>query len=102
MTEELTIDQAVEMWTIYFSDPFFAAETVRPAIIRFLARGDTFCVYRNADLGHPDIGCPQGCSYGSEAAQLTRTQFPDGPPTTMPDIGSIIGWRYQLVGIVKP
>ena len=64
---------------------------------RWLDRGDGVAVYKNADLGHPDLGHMQFVSFGSEKAQLEV----DEPPQRMPDIGGAINWRYQLEGKVK-
>lgn len=65
------------------------------------ARADYLLVYTNEDLGHPDVGEPRVCSYGSAASQLERTQFPI-PPTTLPDTSSSINWRYQLSAVYAP
>jgi len=52
-------------------------------------RGGTWFAYRNADMGHPDLGhlkflqCGLGCTY-------------ETPPTRMPDMPDAINWRYQL------
>lgn len=66
-------------------------------IERWLARGDGVAVYRNHDLGHPNLGHVQIVSYGSPDAQLEV----DEPPTTLPDIGNAINWRYQLEGVYR-
>ena len=58
----------------------------------WLVRGDGVAIYTNQELGHPDLGHVQCVSYGSDAAQLPG----DTPPTTLPDIGGRINWRYQL------
>jgi len=66
-------------------------------IDRWLARGDGVAVYENVELGHPDLGHQQFVSFGS-----TEAQIPDAfPPQRMPDIGSAINWRYQLVGTYR-
>ena len=70
-----------------------ATETIE----RWLARGDGVAVYRNHELGHPNLGHVQIVSYGSAAAQLET----DSPPTTLPDIGPQINWRYQLEGVYR-
>ena len=64
---------------------------------RWLERGDGIAVYRNEDLGHPEVGTIQFVSYGSEAAQLEV----DEPPQTLPDIGGRINWRYRLVAAYR-
>ncbi len=66
-------------------------------IERWIARGDGVAVYRNAELGHPNLGHVQIVSFGSKDAQL-ETDF---PPTTLPDIGGSINWRYQLEGAYR-
>lgn len=63
----------------------------------WLDRGDGVAVYENHDLGHPEIGKQQIVSFGSPAAQLEV----DEPPTTLPDIGGAINWRYQLVATYR-
>jgi len=53
-------------------------------------RGGDWYAYRNADLGHPEIGrlqflqCGEGCTY-------------EDPPKQMPDTSVGLGWRYTLV-----
>lgn len=69
---------------------------------RVAARADFICVYRNEDFGSPDLGLLQITTYGSPASQIEESQFPDGPPIRLPDIGGAINWRYQLVGILAP
>lgn len=68
----------------------------------WLARGDAAVVYQNVDLSDRAIGEVQVVSYGSDAAQLTATQFPDGPPPILPDIGGRINWRFALQAVVRP
>lgn len=63
----------------------------------WLARGDGLAVYENSELGHPELGHKQFVSFGSRAAML---EVPE-PPTTLPDIGDSINWRYQLVGTYR-
>jgi hypothetical protein len=64
---------------------------------RWLARGDGIAVYRNQDLGHPELGHRQLVSFGSPAAQIEQAEA----PTKMPDIGNAINWRYQLEGTYR-
>lgn len=66
-----------------------------------LGRGDSVLVYRNEDLGHPDLGDCRTLSYGSPAAYLEASQF-QTPPTTMPDTPHQVNWRYQLIGRIDP
>jgi hypothetical protein len=61
-------------------------------------RGDSAAVYENHDLGSGLLGDVRVVSYGSEAAQIEDAE----PPVRMPDIGGMIGWRYQLIGICPP
>lgn len=63
----------------------------------WLQRGDGCAVYRNEDLGCPDLGMLQLVSFGSDAAQI-----PGEPPDQMPDIGDSINWRYRLLGTYRP
>lgn len=74
-------------------------ENVGAFVSKVTGRGDLIAVYRNEDMGHPDLGLLQITSYGSTACQLERAQFPDGPPSTLPDIGGAINWRFQLMGV---
>lgn len=74
---------------------------VRALTARVHARGDTIVYYRNEEFGHPDFGQIQVCSWGSAACQLAASQFPE-IPTTLPDIGGRINWRYQLVLVDAP
>lgn len=64
---------------------------------RWLVRGDGVAVYRNVDMGHPDMGHRQFVSYGSPAAQLEGAT----PPDRLPDIGSAINWRYRLEAVYR-
>jgi hypothetical protein len=73
------------------------AATVITQVNRWLARGDGIAVYENQDLGHHDLGSCRLMSYGSPHAQLET----DVPPSTMPDIGNEIGWRYLLAGTYR-
>ena len=66
-------------------------------MLKWIARGDGVAVYMNHDLGHPELGHYQFVSFGSADAQL-ETDF---PPTTLPDIGNTINWRYQLEGAYR-
>lgn len=61
-------------------------------IERWLERGDGVAVYRNEDLGHPEVGHRKFASFGSPAAQLEV----DVPPKGLPDMGQAINWRYYL------
>jgi len=70
-----------------------ASETID----RWVERGDGVAVYRNYDFCSPDLGHVQMVSYGSPDAQLET----DVPPTTLPDIGNAINWRYQLEGVYR-
>lgn len=79
-------------------------------------RGDGIAVYVNQDLGHPAIGQWQVVSFGSEESQLetrrvdttTKREYLRGTyvygddliPTTLPDIGGRINWRYTLEAVV--
>lgn len=80
-------------------------EAIRVLGVRAHDRGDGLAVYVNQDLGHPELGDWQVVSYGSEASQLP-VEPEDGsgslsmPPTTLPDMGGRINWRYQLHAIV--
>lgn len=64
---------------------------------RWIARGDGVALYRNEDLGHPDLGHTQILSFGSPQAQL-EVENADELPDRLPDIGTRINWRYWLVG----
>ena len=80
-------------------DDRYYAEAYTRLAVRAFERGDVLLVYVNDDLGHPDLGLTQVCSYGSAASQIEARQFPE-PPSTMPDIGGNINWRYQLHHII--
>jgi hypothetical protein len=66
-------------------------------IDRWLARGDGAAIYRNNDLGHPEIGMPRIVSYGSPAAQLEVAE----PPARLPDglPAGAINWRFGLEAV---
>lgn len=99
MTTE-TVNPDLLVVRVADGDEDYAAE-LRAFIRRVHSRGDTVVAYRNEDLGHPDLGSYATLSHGSAAAQLEATQYPE-PPTTLPDIGGLIGWRYQLALICPP
>ena len=64
---------------------------------RWLTRGDGIAIYQNVDLGSFSVGHRKFVSFGSTAAQLET----ETPPTTLPDIGNQIGWRYELQGVYR-
>lgn len=64
----------------------------------WVKRGDGIAIYVNMDLGSKDAGHRKYVSFGSQDAQLEVED--DLPPTQLPDIGSMIHWRYQLEGVV--
>lgn len=93
-------------------------EQVAHLVTRAHERGDGVAIYANVDLGSPEVGEWQVCTYGSEHAQLeTRgtsyfastadkldlfTHDSDFIPKRLPDIGGRINWRYYLHAIVPP
>jgi hypothetical protein len=74
-------------------------DTELAMINRWLARGDGAAVYRNQDLGHPELGHVKIVSYGSPQAQLEV----DTPPQRLSDglSAGAINWRYQLEGTYR-
>jgi hypothetical protein len=74
------------------------------ALVRaWFARDDGAALYRNVDLGHPEVGHTKVVSWGSLAAQIeTDVRGETTPPKTLPDIGNDINWRYQLVAFYRP
>jgi hypothetical protein len=66
---------------------------VMAQIQSWVDRGDGAAIYENHDLGSQDVGMPKIVSYGSPRSQLET----DDPPTTLPDMGGSINWRFQLV-----
>lgn len=89
-------------------------DSIKDLAKRAHARGDGVAIYVNNDLGHPDLGQWQVVSYGGGEAQLEsrgvapslpigRKRFLHGDdmlPTTLPDIGGRINWRYTLEAVV--
>jgi hypothetical protein len=69
--------------------------SVMEQIQGWIDRGDGAAIYRNHDLGHPDVGMPKIVSYGSKMAQLEVAK----PPEQLPDIGGEINWRFQLEAV---
>lgn len=67
MAENWTQDQLERFVDEQWEDD--APEVLRQMSV-WLARGDGVAVYRNADLGHPQVGMPKIVSYGSPYAQL--------------------------------
>jgi len=78
------------------NEPEFLA-AVRQMEDNAYRRGDGIAVYINCDLGDSFHGHEQYVTFGSDAAQI-----PGEPPTTMPNIGSSINWRYQLKAVYRP
>ena len=72
-------------------------EQFHEQVQKWLDRGDGVAGYENHDLGHRDLGHRQFVSFGSKYAQLEE----DTPPKRLPDIGSAINWRYQLIGTMR-
>jgi len=95
--KELTSEETREILFGITDVPEEWHETTLATINVWLERGDGIAIYQNHDLGHPTLGDYQFASFGSQAAQLEV----DEPPTTMPDIGHQINWRYQLVGTYR-
>lgn len=75
-------------------------ESVRALGVRAHARGDGIAIYVNQDLGHPDLGEWQVCSYGGNESQIVLPATDVYPPVQMPDIGGRINWRYCLRAVV--
>lgn len=77
-------------------------ESVVPTVNRWLRRGDGAAVYRNADLGHPQLGAVKIVSFGSKDAQLEIEQA-DDLPARLPDglPAGAVNWRYQLDGTYR-
>lgn len=69
-----------------------------PMIRKWIERGDGAAVYRNHDLGSPELGSFQIASFGSPAATLETAT----PPAILPDFPRKINWRYALDGIYDP
>ena len=59
-------------------------------------RGDGCAVYRNEDLGHPQMGHLKFASFGGPVAM-----FRDPPPSRLPDMPGEINWRYALIGTYR-
>lgn len=96
MPEEWTPEQTRDAIADDWGDA--AAQNIA-LINRWLERGDIAAIYENAEIGHPLAGQLKITSYGSDQAQLERSQFPEGPPQTLPDIGNTINYRYQLKAV---
>ncbi len=75
--------------------PGSRAAKVVDTVNRWLARGDGIAIYRNEDLGHPDLGATVLVSYGQGSA------LSDPPPVTLPDFPDQINWRYRLQGTYR-
>lgn len=98
MVETWTREQLVEKVTETMGTGADAASLVARSMDlmdRWVARGDGVAVYENHDFNSRYLGDRQYVSYGSDAAQLET----DTPPVNMPDIGSAINWRYQLIAV---
>lgn len=68
-----------------------------PKVNVWLRRGDGIAVYENQALDSAQYGHRQYVSFGSPAAQLEVLNASE-LPVRLPDIGSAINWKYQLVG----
>lgn len=95
--------QIVALLMVETEDAEYARDAMR-LIDGWVARGDGCAVYRNEDLGHPDMGRLKFVSFGSAAAQIV-TEYPGiparEPPDRLPDIGDEINWRYVLIGVYR-
>lgn len=60
-----------------------------------VARGGSWAVYRNEDMGHPDLGRLTFLAYGEGKTFKTP---PVSYPSDAGDIGP--GWRYMLKGVM--
>lgn len=95
MEEKLTRDRVTEL--LHTQGPYgFVADSVK-LIKEWTDRGDGCAVYRNEDIGHPEMGRLQFVSYGSAAAFLET----DRPPWRLPDTTDQINWRYVLIGTYR-
>ena len=54
-------------------------------------RGGSWAIYRNEDMGHPNLGHLQFLKYGPGCTHET-------PPPQYHDTAHGLGWRYKLVG----
>lgn len=76
-------------------DDWGYCQSVRGLLKRAHGRGDKVLVYRNQEFGHPEMGLTKIITWGSNDAGLEARHFPE-VPTTLPDMGAAINWRYQL------
>lgn len=76
-------------------DPTFVRSAKRQ-IKQWLERGDGVAVYRNEELGHPELGRMRFFSFGGPEAFL-----PEKPPAILPDFPDEINWRYVLYGVYR-
>jgi hypothetical protein len=67
-------------------------------VLGWLQKRKGVAVYRNSDLGHPQVGAVKMCSYGTPEAQIEG----DHPPDRLPDIGGEINWRFVLESYCPP
>jgi hypothetical protein len=67
MTETWDLERLNEFIREEWGDD--APEVIRQVSVWY-ARGDGAAIYRNHDLGHPQVGMPKIASYGSPYAQL--------------------------------
>lgn len=91
---------AVDTWTISDllriatqadEDPDWIA-SIRTLGVRAHERGDGLAIYINEDFGSAEMGSWKVVSYGSPVSQIETAT----PPTTLPDMGGAINWRYVL------
>lgn len=81
----------------------FVAEDLAQAVENinsWITRGDKVLIYENHDLGHRELGAKKFASYGSPAALIEASQFPE-PPSRLPDTTRDINWRYMLIAIYE-
>jgi len=65
-------------------------------------RGSGIAVYRNEDLGHPEVGRCVGLTYGQPEAQFEGDPPEQCPDGLLRDITGGINWRFRLAAIVPP
>jgi hypothetical protein len=93
------IDHTSETFGNFIAGHYSAEDEVlvMTQVLKWVSRGDGVAIYQNSDLGYPEVGDIKLASYGSPRALLEV----DVPPTTLPDIGGHINFRYQLIGTYK-
>ena len=96
--QEYDANNALKTYEIIVSDP----ETVRGRLQGIIDEGNWLALYRNEDLGHPEVGRIIAFPMDDTEMVWARGTVRAGKPATAPDgDGWGLGWRYVFQECVR-